>query len=427
MQEKNVRWESHPSMTAPAGDPAGALNLRSIAPSAFLPALIYEIGNGAIAPVIALTALGLGASTATAGLILTLLGVGQIVGNLPSSFLVNRLGDRRAMIVAALVAAAALVVCSIAPDLLVFGGAVAVIGMCNATFYLGRQHYITEVVPPLRRAVALSTLGGSHRIGLFIGPFAGAAAIHLWSTRAAFAVAVVAALSAALALILIPDLERLSPATSGPPPRTPLRTVLATHRRVFVTLGFGVLAVGAVRAARSTVLPLWAAHTGLDATTTSLIFGVASAVDMALFYPSGQVMDRFGRLSIAVPSMVVLGGATTLLPLTRTGLGLTLVAMAMSFGNGIGSGIIMTLGADVAPIDGKVSFLSVWRTMSDTGGAAGPLLVSAVATAWSLAAGIVAVGTVGLLAALALNHWVPSYSPYANRRMVRAARNSAAP
>jgi MFS family permease len=180
--------------------------------------------------------------------------------------------------------------------------------------------------------------------------------------------------------------------------------------------------VGAVRAARQTVLPLWAAHIGLGATTTSLIFGVASAVDMALFYPSGRVMDHFGRLSVAIPSMLILGGATALLPLTGGTVSLALVAMVMSFGNGIGSGIIMTLGADVAPIAGKISFLSVWRTLSDTGSALGPLVVSVVATVWTLAAGIVAVGGLGLVAALALGRWVPRHSPYANRRMVRAAR-----
>jgi MFS family permease len=409
-------------MAKPAGDQPGAVTLRSLFGSVFLPALVYEIGNGAIAPVIALTALGLGASTASAGLILTLLGVGQIVGNVPSSFLVNRIGDRRAMIVAAAVAVGALLGCFFAPDLPVFGVAVAVIGMCNATYYLGRQHYLTEVVGTNMRAVALSTLGGSHRIGLFIGPFAGAAAIHLFTTRAVYLVAVAAATAAALTLIVIPDVERPRDRAPRAPARVPVRTVWASHRRVFLTLGLGVLMVGAVRAARQTVLPLWAAHIGLGATTTSLIFGVASAVDMALFYPSGRVMDHFGRLSVAIPSMLILGGATALLPLTSGTVSLALIAMVMSFGNGIGSGIVMTLGADVAPIAGRISFLSVWRTMSDTGSALGPLVVSVVATVWTLAAGIVAVGGLGFVAALALGRWVPRHSPYANRQMVRAAR-----
>jgi MFS family permease len=398
--------------------------LRRLAPSVFVPALIFEIGNGAIAPVIALTALSLGASTALAGVILTFLGVGQIVGNLPSAFLVSRLGDRRAMMVAAGVAALAMVTCFLAPDLLVFGLAVAVIGMCIATYYLGRQHYIIEVVPARMRAVALSTLGGSHRIGLFLGPFVGAATIHLFSMRAAYLVGVVAALSAAVCLLVVPDIEGPDGRTDTPIVRTPLRAVLVSHRAMFLTLGLAVVAVGAARSARQTVIPLWAAHIGLNATTTSLVFGIATAVDMALFYPAGRVMDQYGRLAVAVPSMAILGAATAMLPLTRGVVSLAVVAVAMSFGNGLGSGIIMTLGADVAPADARVSFLSVWRTMTDTGSAAGPLVVAALAAVWTLAAGVVAIGTIGLLAAAGLWRWVPLHSAYANRRMVQAARRA---
>jgi MFS family permease len=234
-----------------------------------------------------------------------------------------------------------------------------------------------------------------------------------------YLVGVAAATAAALTLIVIPDVERLRDGVR--PPRVPLRTVLASHRRVFLTVGIAVVAVAAVRSARQTALPLWAAHIGLSATTTSLIFGAASAVDMAMFYPSGWVMDHFGRLSVAIPSMVILGGATTLLPLTGSTASFALVAVVMSFGNGIGAGIVMTLAADAAPVEGKIGFLSVWRTMSDTGTATGPLVVSVVATAWTLAAGIVAIGSVGLIAAVALGRWVPKQSAYADRRLIRAA------
>src|SRR4029453_2578223 len=133
------RWPVVPSRTM-------AVTLRSLIPAVFLPALVYEIGNGAVAPIVALPALDPGATTAPRGLIRTLIGVGQIAGNVPSSALVSRLGDRRAMMVAALISAGALVVCFAAPGLVSFGAAVTVIGACNATFYLARQHYIGDVV-----------------------------------------------------------------------------------------------------------------------------------------------------------------------------------------------------------------------------------------------------------------------------------------
>jgi MFS family permease len=114
------------------------------------------------------------------------------------------------------------------------------------------------------------------------------------------------------------------------------------------------------------------------------------------------------------------------LPLTGGLVTLTVVAMVMSFGNGIGSGIVMTLGADVAPPDNRRRFLSMWRLMSDTGNALGPVVVSVVAGLWTLAAGIVAVGGVGLLAAAGLVRWAPKYSPFATRAMMRARRREPA-
>src|SRR6195952_716639 len=240
-----------------------AVTLRSIAPSVFLPAMVYEIGNGATAPVIALTALQLGASPGGAGFMLALLGVGQILGDIPASALADRIGDRRAMMLAAGVAAVGLLGCFFAPDLYVLGAALIVIGMANATFYLARQSYLAEVIPEGLRARAMSTPGGSHRIGLFIGPFIGAAVIAVFDLRAAYVVAMITAVGAGVLLFVIPDVsvpaDHVSTARGG----ISTREMLAAHRRLFGTLGLAIVAVGAVRAARQVVLPLWGGTLGL--------------------------------------------------------------------------------------------------------------------------------------------------------------------
>jgi MFS family permease len=351
---------------------------------------------------------------------LALLGVGQILGDIPASALADRIGDRRSMILAAGLAMTGLLACFFAASLLVLGLALVMIGMANATFYLARQSYLTEVVPEGLRARAMSTLGGSHRIGLFIGPFIGAAVIALFDLRAAYLVAIATALSTAVLLLVVPDVllppGHIATVRGG----ISSREMLADHRRLFATLGLAIVAVGAVRASRQTVLPLWSEHIGLTPAQTSLIFGIASAVDMALFYPAGKVMDRYGRLAIALPSMTILGLSMMALPLTTGAVTLTVVAMIMSFGNGIGSGIMMTLGADAAPALGRIKFLGIWRVLSDSGNAAGPIALALVAGAASLAAGIVSVGSIGLLAALGLRIWVPRYSAFATRKAVAA-------
>ena len=168
-----------------------------------------------------------------------------------------------------------------------------------------------------------------------------------------------------------------------------------------------MILVSAVRASRQAVVPLWAEQIGLDAATTSLIYGVAGGIDMLVFYPAGKVMDRKGRLWVAVPSMVLMGIAMVLMPLTHASIPLLATAMLMGFGNGIGSGMIMTLGADYSPSAGRAHFLGLWRLASDIGSTGGPALLSAVAAILSLAAGIWCTGVVAFAAAGVLWYWIP--------------------
>lgn len=400
-------------------DGRSQFTLRSLAPSVFIPTIVYEIGNGAVAPVLALTALELGASPAVAGVVVAILGLGQLLGTVPSAALINRVGDRKAMLVSALVAGAGMLTSYLAGHLIVLAGATALVGACNAAFYLARQSFVTLVVPASSRAATMSTLGGTHRIGLFLGPFVGAAAIQVAGLRAAFLVGVAATVVTMGLLAVASEPPQAQAIAQRPPETTSLLTVWREHVRLLSTLGLAVFAIGAVRAARPTVVPLWSDHIGLDAQTTSVIFGISAAIDMALFYPGGRIMDRFGRLAVAVPSMALLGGSMILLPLTSGPIALAVVTLVMGAGNGLGSGIVMTLGADVAPRDAPVRFLSLWRLMSESGHGAGPLLIAAVAT-WSLVGAIVGAGIVGLLAAAAVARWVPRWSPYATAAMVRA-------
>ena len=131
---------------------------------------------------------------------------------------------------------------------------------------------------------------------------------------------------------------------------------------------------------------------------------------MLLFYPAGKIADRFGRLAVALPWMLVLGGAIAAVPFTSDPASLTAVAIIMSVGSGIGAGTLMTLGADAAPLVGRLRFLGIWRVLSDSGYAAGPAVLSAIAVGTSLSVGITALGAVGLGAAAALKVFVPKHA-----------------
>ncbi|TWD79532.1 putative MFS family arabinose efflux permease [Kribbella amoyensis] len=345
---------------------------------------------------------------ALASLVVAAAGLGQVIGDIPAGTLTTRIGERRAMLLATGLVAVALAACLVVPNVWGLALAIGATGVAGAVWGLARQAYLSEAIPLQLRARALSTLGGVQRIGSFIGPFIGALAMRFLGTDGAYWVHLVAAVLACLALLSLPDLESVRRKRLGRPVELQsTRAVIRDHLPVLRTLGVGALLVGAVRASRQVVVPLWAEHLGLDAQTTSLIFGLSGAVDMLLFYPAGSVMDRFGRKWVAVPSMLVLAAAHLLLPLTHSAPALTAVALLMGLGNGLGAGIIMTLGADASPPVGRAQFLGAFRLFADTGNAGGPFLVAAVTALSGLGPAILFMGLTGCLAATAMQRWIP--------------------
>jgi MFS family permease len=396
---------------------------RSIALPAYGPTVLVSIGQGAILPLIALSARNLGASVTVAALVVALTGIGQLIGDLPAGALAARVGEQRALVLACSVDALALVGAFLARSVVLLGLAVLVTGLAGAVFTLARQAYLTEAIPIRMRARALSTLGGTFRIGLFVGPFIGAAIVSAWTIGAAYGFAALMSLSAAVLTAFLPDVTKQSRTAAAIQGRGHLSvwSVLAAHRRVLLTLGVGALVISAARSTRQSIVPLWAESQGLDAATTSIIYGVSAGVDMLLFYPGGAIMDRFGRVFVAVPSMVVLGLGFLLLPLTHSAVTIGMVACLMGLGNGISAGIVMTLGADASPPVGRSQFLGGWRLAADVGGAGGPLVIGAVSLIAPLAVAALTMGLLTWAGSAWLARWVPVFAPGPQRRSRGAA------
>ena len=308
--------------------------LLRFAPMIYGPTVLFGLGEGAVIPLIPILAARLGADLATSGLIASALVVGQLCGNLPAGWLVARIGERLTMAAAGTVALFGVAGLVFSPNPALLAASVFAIGLCAAAFGLARHAFMTTKVPLSFRARALSLLGGSFRLGMFVGPFIAALLLGLTGTEASAAWCFAVCLVACVLLVLLgPDPEKSIEAESprsGSPARRPLSQpadtgeavtgsirlpaehadagggdrrrpdgifrTMVRYRRVLSRLGLAAASLAAVRSARQVVLPLWGLSLGLEAHTISLVVGVAGAIDFALFYASGQVMDRFGRL-----------------------------------------------------------------------------------------------------------------------------------
>ncbi|WP_341978370.1 MFS transporter [Microbacterium sp. LWO13-1.2] len=405
----------------------------------YLPTILFALGEGAVIPLIPVIAVGMGADVAFAALVASALVIGQLCGNLPAGWAVARIGERMTMVIAGVIAIIAGVGMAFAPSLGVLAASVFLLGLCAAAFGLARHAFMTTRVPLEVRARALSLLGGSFRLGIFIGPFVAAGLLQLFGSESAAIWFFMVCLIAMVLLVLLgPDPEKTNPPTrqagpshltedsgeavSGSIPTIERAGIFRTmwqQRAVLSRLGLAAASLSAVRSARQVVLPLWGLSLGLDASTIALVVGVSGAIDFALFYASGQVMDRFGRLWAAMPAMLVMGAGFLALSFTHDGdsavLWFGMLAAVLGVGNGLSSGILLTLGADVAPKREPAAFLGSWRTLTDAGGAIAPLLVSGIIAVASLSVAAGVMGAIGLLGAAGFLRWIPRFVPRAKR------------
>ena len=395
---------------------------RSIAVPVLLPTALFGLGEGAILPVIPELAGDLGATLALAGFVAAMIMIGELIGRLPGGWLVTRLSERTVMIGAAALSAVGAAVAMVASAPWMLAAGLGIIGVSAAVFSLSRHSFMTIAVPMSHRARALSTLGGTMRIGMFIGPFLTAAILAVGiPAQATLVIPIVAAVAIIIVLLASPDIEAPLRAVRAahPEPAKGLAATAVANARVFGTIGIGAAILAGLRAARMLVLPLWAAWAGIDPALAALIIGIGAMVDAALFYAGGWVMDRFGRRWTVVPALVGLALGNLVLaigsiqgtPLAWFIAGTVLLAVS----NGVSSGVLMTLGSDFADPVHPAAFLAVWRLECTLGGAVAPLAMAGIAAAASIGAATGASAVVGVVGAVIL--WFTTSGMQRDRRV----------
>jgi MFS family permease len=366
--------------------------------------VVFGIGAGAVAPMYVLRALDLGATPWLAGMVVALSGLGMVIADLPAGRVVASIGERGAMAVGSVLGTVGILAAIIASNVGVLAVGILLNGAAGAVWGLARHSYLVAVTPAADLGRAMSTLTGSMRLGFFCGPFLGAAVLHVLGPNGALwlALATTVISGTAAAASRSPSGAKVAAAPAS------LGEIVVEHKRTLATLGMAALLIGAARAARLALLPLWAAHIGLNASTTSLVFGIAGAVDVLTCYPAGVWLDRYGRRAMGVPSMVLFALGFGALPCTSSGVGLSLSAVLLGLANGLSNGLVLTVGADVAPEGQRAEFLGAWRLTHDIGMFAGPVAVGAISALAVLGASAVGLALVAAVGAYTVHRWFPA-------------------
>lgn len=372
----------------------------------FIPSALFSIAENALIPLIPASAERLGADLATASIVAGLLMFGVLFADLPAAKFIAAVGERRGMIFAAFAASLGIVLVGVASNLLVMSIGVFLIGACAAVFGLARHTYIAEHVPFEIRARALSLLGGMFRAGGVFGPLLAAGLIYLGDVGAVYWVAVALSVTAAVLVFTTKDDRAAHDANQI---RHSTWHITKREWKKLSTLGVASSFLAIVRTGRIIGLPLWALYLKVPPGTATLFIGIAASLDLFLFYASGQVMDKWGRRAAAVPTMFLLGLTMLALPLTSDAWGILWIGLAMSVANGLGSGLIMVLGADLAPADARGEFLAAYRLIIDGSTSMTAPILSLAAVTVGLGFGFVFFGAISIAGAWLMWKHIPTF------------------
>nr|WP_286207024.1 MFS transporter [Thermomicrobium sp. CFH 73360] len=392
-----------------AGTEAAVRGTRDLLWPVYLPTVLLAFGQGVMVPVLPLFLREHGASYTVTGLAIAATWVGTLAADVPVGTLLTRIGYRRAFLAGSLIYAAATVGVAFAgkvPAVLIALRLATGVGI--ALWGLSRHAYLATVVPVEQRGRAIAVFGGINRLGWFLGPALGGWLGTLLGLRWAIVVtAVVAVVAFVIAAVAFEPAAR-PVVTTRPAPLAAISDVLRSRWSVLVSAGTAQLFGQMLRQTRQVAIPLYGADAlGLSAAAIGQIVSFSALVDMALFWPAGWVMDRWGRKAAAVPSFLLLGLGMALVPLSSSYTELLLVGLLIGLANGLGSGTMMTLGADLAPLGRTGEFLGLWRLIGDGGQALAPLAVGIAADALGIAVTAGLCSGLGLLAAGMLVVFVP--------------------
>lgn len=353
---------------------------------------VNQLGFGSIVPVVPLYASAYGVSQAAIGLTIGLYGLARFLVNVPAGALAERVGRRGTLALGGCCTAVGNLLCAIAPNYPAFLGARFLAGIGAALTLTAAQIVLADISTPARRGRIMATYSGVFAFAVGIGPYPGGLlAEHLGLSAPFYAFAGLSLAGAALGWWRVPETRGMreglvvSAASAAATPALPflaqLRLLLAQRRFALISLvSFG--AAFARTGALFNVIPLLGrARLGLAPDQIGLGLGLISVVGLALAYPSGVLVDRFGRKVVIVPATVLTGLALLLFsaaPSYRWFIGACAV---WSIASGISSDAPGAYAADSAPPGMNAAAMSSYRMLSDFGYVAGPLLLGFVADA----------------------------------------------
>ena len=374
---------------------------------------VNQLGFGSVVPVAPLYAASFGVPPAAIGLTIALYGLARFLFAVPGGRMADHIGRRGTLACGGAMTVAGNVFCAFAPSYELFLSARFVAGAGAALILTAAQIVLADISTPSQRGRFMGIYSGVFAFAVGAGPYPGGILAERFGLNAPFvAYAALAAVVAAVAWLRIPE-TRGSALGRGLkiaelPSFTQQIRLMSVNRGFLLVSLIGFAAAVARTGAVFNVIPLMVTdRLGLAPDQIGLGLSLVSLFGLLLAYPSGVLVDRFGRKAVIVPATLMSGVAAALFAIVPSFAWFLAASGVWGFALGIASDAPGAYAADSAPPGMNAAVMSTYRMLSDAGYVLGPVLLGVIASTAGAPGALAVAGGLLVMSAVLFGRFAP--------------------
>ena len=381
---------------------------------------VNQLGFGAVVPVLPLYASTFGVSVAAIGLTIGIYGLARFVLSLPAGRSADRIGRRPTLALGGVLTVVGSLASAIAPNYEWFLLARFTAGAGAALTLTAAQIILADITVPADRGRAMGLYSGFFAFAVGLGPFPGGVLADEYGLAAPFlACAVLAFLFTVLGWLFVPETARARVARTTHTSSAGLSSfdlqlrLLATNRSFLLISLVGFSSAVARTGALFSVVPLLMRdRLALSPDQIGLGLSLVSLGALCLAYPSGVLVDRFGRKAVISPGVLIAGLAGFTFAFAPTFAWYLAACGVWSVALGVSAAAPSAYAADIAPPGMNAAVLSSFRMLSDAGYMLGPIVLGLVAERFGATSALTSAGSLLVVSAIVFALLAPeTYHP----------------
>ena len=346
---------------------------------------INQLGFGSVIPVLPLYAQSFGVPASAIGMAVAIYGLARFFVAVPSGQLSDRLGRRPTLALGGVISAAGSFWCAGATEYPEFIAARFISGAGAGIILTTGQVVLADISTPERRGRIISIYQGCFLFAVGIGPLPGGLLATYFSLEAPFLAYGTASLLATLVAWFAVKETRGQGQTAGGhgggPAFSYMRQIrILMGQTAFVLVSIVSLTNAVVRTGGLfTIIPVYVSlKLALSVAEIGIGMAVGSVAGVIAAYPSGVLIDRFGRKAVIVPATLITGASMLLFMVAPSYIWFVFACMVWGVSASVGGTAPATYAADSAPPGMNAAAMSTFRMVGDLGYVIGPIALGAI-------------------------------------------------